>query len=577
MSENSRAVSLDFPCGSAAVWQVLGNAGSYGRWFGYPDALVVSQGEIALGSKLRFQNIGNTTIVTALEPGARLELSTGATRDLFTLTDTETGCTVTLVSALTGGVGWNGAESAKEATNRAILRRLKAEVLGSEEGEAEGAPPPAAPKERGLVKTLAANLLHGYKTPTLFRKATVFDDSVELANMIDHTEADVAIHLRAAIAALVLLAALCAVLFVCGNFESSDIVPSSGLSVVRSDSVNRQNAEQLFIGQEKTALELMLSCKGVRLAPNEYVYSSDTADASGVGERLIYVTYDAYHRVRRFAYVDRAQAQIPFAAQISDVGLSLNTLMTVSQAEQTVGVPLSAFVVDKSGLTVLHFGILDTSRSLFDPTLTSELVVKLDRELRSAQALYYTAFDPLNPMPYDELDGDYRRQYSNLTYFLADRAAFERIFLLAGKTRWQVDDVLGTEGVDYAAAPNLSILCSYSCRSTVVDEAIYRYLYNVTFNYEDVAARVTFRNGWLEAKDNMLLDYDTYNLQEGMSLYALYREMKMLPTYAEYDGETLLLCYGQYGDIGAETAYSYNLTVALDAAARTVTDYSFNR
>ncbi len=110
-----------------------------------------------------------------------------------------------------------------------------------------------------------------------------------------------------------------------------------------------------------------------------------------------------------------------------------------------------------------------------------------------------------------------------------------------------------------------------------MNEAIYRYQYNVTFNYEDIASKVTFRNGWLETRDNTLLDADAYRLREGMSLYELYREMNMLPTYAEYDGTVLTLCYGRYEDIGASTANSYNLTVELDAATSAVTRFSFNR
>ena len=577
MPESCKAVSLDFPCAASAVWQVLSDASGYQNWFGYPDARAVAEGAVSLGGKLRFKNIGGTTIVTALEPGARLELSTGAYRDLFTLEDTQSGCTVTLVTACSGNPGWNGTEAAREATNRAILRRLKAAVLGGEAEDAERQAARPAPKERGVLKSVAANLLHGYKTPILLRKPTAFDDSVELANIIDHTEADVAIHLRAAIAALALCVALFSVLFVCGDFERSDIVPSSGLSVIESDSVNRENAELLYIGQGKNNLELMLSCRGVRLSQDEYVYSSEERDASGESVRVIYVTYDAYGNVRRFAFVDRALSRRPLEIKITDVGLLLDARMTVAETERFVGAPVSAFTVDKSGMTTVFFGILDTGRDLFDSALTSELMLKIDRAGNNVQSLYYAAYDPENPMPYDELDREYRRQYSNLTYFLADRAAYERIFLLAGKTRQQADAILGTEGVDYVATYDLSVICSYSCRSAVVDEALYRYQYNVTFNYEDVASKVTFRNGWLEAKDNMLLDYESYALQEGMSLYGLYRAMSMLPTYAEYDGVSLILCYGSYEDIGASTAYSYNLTVELDAASRTVTAYSFNR
>ena len=52
--------------------------------------------------------------------------------------------------------------------------------------------------------------------------------------------------------------------------------------------------------------------------------------------------------------------------------------------------------------------------------------------------------------------------------------------------------------------------------------------------------------------------------------------MGLLPTYAVWNAQNLILCYGQRTDGDQEIPYLYDLTVVLDAQTMTIQSYSFN-
>ncbi|MEG0913297.1 MAG: hypothetical protein RSG53_06785 [Oscillospiraceae bacterium] len=579
MSISCEAAVVAFTCPANTVWQALTDASTYDKWYGFPNprSLVKVDPEFSLGAKLTFENILGSTIITVFEPIHAITLSTGINSDEFTITESEHGCRVSLVTALNGSLGWNGTDKAKSRTNKEILRQLRSLICNDDTSfEAEQLVQPVPEKERGMLANIFSSMFYGYKNPLKLKRTTAIGDSLSLSTIIDNTEGDIIIHLRAMIVGIFLMLTLFAALFMCGNFESSEIVTSSGLSVVESEKVDKQGALGIYIGQSRTELELMLSCRGTRISSSEYVYYSIDRNSDGENLKQIYVTFDAYGGVRRFGYLDLVRCRDILPVAVKDYGLVLNPAMSISDIEKSIGAQLSAFWCDKSGLTIIHFGTLDVSRSIFDPTLTSELVVKQSKTSPVVLTQFYNRFDPLNTLPIYTLNKQYKRQYNNVTYYLADRAAFERIFIIVGKTREQVDAILGTEGVNYAATYNDGILCSYSCRSTVLDEAAYRYCYNVTFYTDDIAAEVSMQNGYLENRSDTLLDYSSYSIHEGTTLYELYSTMGLLPTYSVFNGQTLTLCYGQRHDGHGSTPYLYNLTVKLDAATLTVVDYSFN-
>ncbi|MEG2083507.1 MAG: hypothetical protein RRY38_02780, partial [Oscillospiraceae bacterium] len=532
-------VTLDFACAASAVWSILTDRSSYGEWYGYPRMLTLDTVEpaFAAGAKLRFRGSRGTSVVTVFEQGTKFAISSSAESNEFIISETENGCRVSLTTSLAGDIDWSGTAKARARANRDVLRRLRRLACSSGETEAEPLPVPTMAEERdGTLIGVFSGMFHGYKSP-IIRRRSAARNSLDFSAIIDNTESDIVIHLNAAIAGFIMCALLFTTLFFAVRFPLSDIVPSSGLSVYASANVDMTHAKLISIGQTKDKLERMLSCAGVRLAPDQYVYRSSDSLYELSDDRRIFVVYDAYGCVRRFAYIDYKLALEPLSVPISNVRTRLSATMTVEIAENTVGTKAASFMKDKNGVTLIHFGKIDTSRSVFDTLPIAQLEVTLDSATKTADAQFYFAVDPNNPLPNKLYTEKLMRQYTIANYYLADRAAYERIFLLLGKTHQQVDAVLVTEGVDYVLAANNSVICSYSCRNPVADEAQYRYRYSVTFDATDVAYTVTLRNRWLERRENVLLPREDYSIREGMTLYSLYSELGILPTSAYFDAD----------------------------------------
>ncbi len=582
MSAPCEPAVLEFPCAPGAVWAFLCDAASFGKWYGFPNprALLSVEPEFSLGAKLRFQSAAGVTIITDFRPGEAMTLTTASTNDQFTLEESERGCRVRLVTTLNGGLDWHGTAKAKSRTNKEILRALRAAVCGGQQPEPEPElPEPAAPEqERRFWHRVMAPMFYGYRTPIRLRRSTAIDNSLALSSAVDNTDGDVMIHLRALLAGMVLGAVLLCVLAVCTRFESSDIVTSSGLSVVESDKITLENAQRIYIGQSRHELELMLSCRGTRYSAAEYVYYSVQRDARGESLYEIHVTYDAYGDVRRFGFLDRTCCASVLPLEIRNYTALLNPQMTPLEAANALGAPLTAYWHDKSGATVLYFGVLDESRDLYDPTLTSELVVRLEPGAAAPVDLqFYAPYDPLSALPFGNLNKQYRRQYSNETVFRADRAAYERLFLIVGLDHRQVDALLGTELVEYAPTASAGVLCSYQTRRLFAVDPEIRYCYNVTYDFSDIAVSVSFQNGYLEAREGMLLDPASYAIYEGETLNELYSTVGQLPTFAVYDGEQLTLCFGSRAEDGRQSdpAGLYDLSVVLDAHTGAVVSHHF--
>lgn len=583
MSSFCEPAVLDFPCTAEVVWQTLCDPSSYKSWYGFPSPHAVTDAEavFAIGAKLHFDGSATSTIVTAFRPCEALTLSSGSGDDRFTILENETGgCRVCLVTSLNGRTDWAGTAEAKTLTNLEILRALRSHVCKDEVFEtAEPIAQVPVSKERGLLSRILTPLFYGYKNPLKRRSKTMFDDSVELANIVDNTEGDVVLHLRAALAGLLLAVILFSCLSVCVRFEGSDIVTSSGLSVVESNLVTLQSAQNIYIGQTRNELERMLSCRGTRVSSSDYIYYSTKRDAAGRSLFEIRVTYDAYGNVRRYSYLDLVQSALTLPITVDDYTQKLDAAMTPEQAAEQLGLPVSAYWHDKSGATTIFFGRLDIERNLYDPTLTSQLVVTLSpQSTEPVKTAFFSAFDPRNTMPFSDLNKQYRRQFSSEVVFRADRAAYERLFLIVGLDRHQVDTLLGTEQVEIATTANTGLLCSYQTRSLFADAENFRYCYNVTYDFNDTAIEVSMQNGFLETREGTLLSYDSYAIYEGATLYELYSTMGLLPTYAVSDGETLTLCYGRRTELrgNAPIPDLYDLTVRLDLSTLTVTSYRFN-
>lgn len=575
MSASCETVSLEFGCSPEKVWSVFTDANRYGEWYGYPRALELVEVEpsFTAGGKLSFGGMRGTSVITAFVPYTNFAISSSAETNVFTVTASESGCRVSLTTSLNSDDGWRGTAAARSRANREILHRLR-RAAGIESEPAKEALPdiPEAQRPGSLLSSFFSGILHGYKNPLARRKGGA-QDSIDLAQIIDNTEADVVIHRNAALSALALCALMFAVISVSVRFPLADVVPSSGLSVYNSDKVNKTSAEALVIGQTKESVELALSCAGTRLDANKFVYFSEEGRADG--ER-IYIVYDAYGEVRRFAYIDGERAQKKLSPEIKDLTAALGSVCAVADAERACGYELSSFWTDKSGVSVLRFGLLDSARDVFDALPSGELEITVDANNKTARASYYAACDTNDPLPDAVVGKKLTRQYNNTDYYIADRLAYGKLFLTPGLNRSQTDALLETEGVEYMRGYNGATIYTYSMRSAAADEAQYRYRIDVTFSRDDAATRAVFRNRSLALREDVLFDEDEYRLERGMTLDALTRELGILPTYAALDGDALTLGYGAALNEYEARELRCELTARLDAKTLTLTDYYFN-
>ena len=570
MSCACNAVSLQFACAPSSVWAIFVDRARYGEWYGYPRALEMTavEPDFLLGGKVSFKGAGGISVITAFEPERRFALSNGTESNEFAITPCPGGCAVTLQTTLNGHLQWNGTEKARESANLEVLRRLRRVAgIDTPTGENEQAGSVVVERELPAAKRFFSSLALGYRNP-LERHSAGNEGSVELARLIDNTEADVVIHRRAATVGIVLAIALIAAVLFSTSMPMSSVVPSSGLSVLESIDVDKSHAEQLYIGQRKADVELLLSCAGTRIEANEYSYSSPD------GGEIIHVIYDPYGRVRSFAFANLRRCERTLELPIRELNSVISANMTVSQCEEVIGHSVSYFMVDKSGKMTLKFGKTELARGFFDTLPGSQLEITLGETSRSAYAQYYYAGEYSGDLPLTAEGDRLSRQYSNDSFYAYDRAAYYRVYMICGLSREQAQALLGTGGSE-SYADRRSVTVSYFGRNAASDEAQYRYRYDVTYNTDEIAQKVTLRNSSLYSKNNVLLAEDEYNITKGMTLAELERELQILPTWVEIDSQTLTLGYGSSQDDYVSRELRCELTVRLAAEDMTVESFSF--
>ncbi|MBQ9960033.1 MAG: SRPBCC domain-containing protein [Oscillospiraceae bacterium] len=543
-----KTVSEHFVCDVQTVWQVLTDASAYKDWFGWPetlDLLEVDPG-FRLGGKLTFRNSASTLVISEFVPEQKLVLTGGYRTDEITLRASQGGCRVSIVTT-TNGVQLNNTEAAQETVNRNILKNLRRRCY-------------AALQQSGDVQD---TITSGTLSEQLFRIARGYRPVHQASEgYVPGTEQNLFIPTRSGILGTVLCFVLAAVLSLTLTFERSDVVPSSGLSVAESELVTFENAENIYIGQKKSDLEVMLSCTGRQLNLDEYTYSSTEKTESGEPARVIHVVYDAYGEVRRYGYVDNAlctQSGVP----LRSIAALLSSSMTAQEAAESLGIAPGAYWVDKSGKSYLYFGRYVMGRTLFDPNKTAELVVSLDSTAMVTRFGYYLAEDTENPLHIAELGRLAKRQYSSLSQYRNDLAFYQRLFLLQGRSREEVEAVLGmTELLDETT--NRDGSCKVSYVSGQTGENSWRYRFSVTYSADGIMTAASLENTHLAAKQDALAE--TYALEKGITLYDAYAQLQILPSYAELEADgTLRLAYGARLRSSGTFARSWQLALWLDA------------
>ncbi len=576
MAKSCKTQTAEFYCPKNVVWHILTSCATYKEWYGYPEPLdlIETVPEFSLGARLIFKDDARTHVVTEFDLNSRLAISTANETNEFTITETGYGCKVMLVSTLTvSGASFNGTESAHESANREVLSKLKSVAYRYEETLPDAPTASGESKKKRTAKNALSSILQGYKSPVKNRE--VDRETAELAVSYGSTEQEVRFSARSCIIAVLLFAFMTLVLSISFRFERSDIVPSSGLSVMESEFVNAENAASIYIGQGKNELELMISCTGRRLSPDEYCYESLEKDENGEPVCRIYVIYDAYARVRRFGYVNYLYSKQNVDCEIARYNRLLYPGMNALEVQETIGEPCSAFFVDKSGLTTVYFGAFNTSKSVFSTEQKSELVIKLNTSSKQVDAQFYYPYDSGNPLAVSELTKRLRRQYSNYSLFLADKLSFERTFLVFDKTYEEVGIVLDTKDEETVSSDKgeMHIYNKYVLIDGVQND---RYRYTINYFYDNVAEEVCFENLILQQKEDMLAMFTDYGLRVGMTQREVLAAIGELPSAVAVNYDNITLCYGKKIASLTRLTSNYELVLVFDAKTDSLSDINVN-
>ena len=548
MADRSGAI-LEFRCSPEAVFYVLTQKSCYKKWFGFPDLLSLEfvDPDFCAGAKLSFRGEANSRIITEFLPNRTIAISDASYSIHVFIDPTTIGCSVAIDIYSAAGKDLNIDNEQCEIA----LRALKMVVYDQKNpvGTADSDNANFFADETGLDR-----IFRGYRSLDL-------SESV-MTKFIDSTEQSIALPKRSSLFALLLSLFFIAVLAISTQFERTSIVPSSALLLTESAFVNKTTASQIYIGQSKIDLELMLSCQGTKLGIDEFYYPSLEKDENGIPLEQVYVFYDAYGLVRSFAYIDFGNAKNDLSVPIGDLRRHIVSSMNVEYIEQVVGCPISACFFDKSGIVTLYFGYLDTEQSLFNIVFNSELVITLNLMTTVTHMEYYQKHDPLSPLAVDELTIKLRTQYPKIDEYLFDMYAYERIFMLLGKSRVQSNALLTTEGLETMESEEYTTVL-FNVKNTAALDTETRHQYTVNFTNDD-AVSVSYLNQKLSGKDNEDINAQLAdNLWTGMTLYKLYEYVGYLPSSAYIDSQEIVLHFGNLiDDLNGDSYYPLSVTLS---------------
>lgn len=583
------SASSDFSCSSSAIWRVLTREEGYKEWFGYPKTLDLSfiEPEFVVGARLSFKGY-SSLIITELKQDRLLSFSNNSNQITISLVPYDEFVDVTMtVDILSSNSMFSEVENI-QLFLRETLRALK-KTVGVLSFEA----PKVETKSKSPLSDFLTRVFAGYMPPIANGQLKKTDEVY--SNIIDNTEAAVTISKRALMVAAVLI---CLFFFSIGitlTFQRSDIVPSSGLSLFENDSVNKYISTLLRVGNTKEELESKLSCSGKRKvnidSSIEFHYESLNKDENGNAYEYIYVIYDAYGKVRRYAYLDVKQSQKDLFMEpsngklkesldyyeLTDKNILLSPSMNLYEVEEIIGLPVSAYVVDKNGdsfITTYYFGTFQAD-DIFTGNYKSQIVVTLNDVTGVTDVSYYNPISSSNPLPLDELTRNLRRQYAGLNEYLSDRFAYEKIFLLNDISPSQVELILATKGIpinttSVKPTPNDNskeedpleesednenieekdeeIVESFVYRtSNPVDTkgSLYRNFYSIEF-HDSLIYSVSYRNTRLGSYAVDTLGHLNNNsFYSGMSYDSALAAAGVLPSAAEANSNIIIIYFGQ--------------------------------
>ncbi|MGI5888772.1 MAG: hypothetical protein ACOX6J_05305 [Oscillospiraceae bacterium] len=509
--------SSDFRCGSRIVWGVLTDFSTYGEWYGWPEHATpmprTGETELRIGSRLRFHHFASTKVVTELVPESRLTISDEMVEEDFLLEDSPVGCRLTITISLLSER--SPIADKLNANALEMLRGIKSIAYSREASE----------KKSGQKKKKGSAL--GKLFRKIIRTGPADDSAGEHSDIISVEPG----RLIIGAVCLIFLFAECAAV---SGISMPDEIPSSGVSPYESPKIEPSYISEIEFDWSKDRLETELDCIGTYSEIiGEYIYESSGTDG---GSGVLYVSYDSYGYVRRYAYVDQEISQEDFSSGIQSLD-GLSSGMSVEEVAGLVGEEPSGYVINRSGAKTIFFGFLSSDAgTIFSPSLHAELNVNLNSTSGYAGYQYFWKYGSDNPLT--EMPGAAKAQENSQSEYLNDRYAFEKVFILYGLDPSQCSVLLG------AGAETREDEMEYQVSNPSGTEDYPRYEYDILFR-GGTADTILFTNTKLATNEHDVTSgIDAEALSSCTSLGEAENVLGILPSRVACDADRAILYYG---------------------------------
>ena len=504
-----------FRCGADIVWGVITDPDTYKDWYGWPEhaSLISLNRDIRMGTRLLFRNFTSSKIVTEYEEGVHLAFSDEMVAESFTIREDNVGCELTITIDL-------------YSSRSPIADKLDANALEMLRGIKEISYAREAIRAQSVTRIDPGDS----KLRKFIMEDPEFPGDINMDSLPDLTP-------RRAVLAFALSAMLLLVLLFCRGIQYSHIIPSSGLSVYYSDKITPEHIQEIEFDWTKDKLETELDCVGYDTGiRREYAYYSSDLNNNSRPSGILYVTYDAYDVVRRYAYIDTVRSNRGLQTGIKSLD-GLSGRMTISDVTSYMSEQPSGYVVNRSGAKTVFYGLLSANEAtVFSSSLHAELNIKLNSSSGTKSYAYYWRNGSDNPL--SEMPGSARGQETTASEYLNDRYAYEKVFLLIDRKPTECTTLLGS-GISTAEDERI-----YRVRNPQGSESYYRYEYNINFT-NGRASTVVFTNLKLATNAHDVLgEVAIDNLYDAKDLRDVESILGILPSRVTCDRDRSILFYG---------------------------------
>ncbi len=528
--------SIELRCAVEVVWQILVDVESYGEWFDIDrkQTLRTVEPEFCEGGRLVFNDSkASSKIITTCRKNKELSFGDDFSRETFTLQETQRGSKLTVLIELAEIENLDLAVIKSKVA--VMLRSIKLLAYDRNEGGFEHNAKRKDRKKIPIATRVFTIVFKGYKT------AELHDTSrVRINSQINQ---EISPNRWQTMAGGLFAIGLFIVLIYTTAMEKPGVVRSSGLSIYQSENITKQVVESIDFDETKLLLERNLSCVGMSVNEDLFSYSSvDTFNDKP--EIQMFIMYDTHNIVRRYGILDYKQSYQRYYGEIEDFCTSITFDMTYTDIEAVVGQKLSGFDVDKNGTARYYFGKIDERRDIFDRYNYSELVITIDSINDVIKCEYY--YPPIlsGNLPINELTTSIERQFPEEREYEASKLYGDRVVLLQGLSKQEVETVLSVDGVEITQDEYL-----YNVDPPYDDNESQGFTYRIQYQ-DNIAVSVVFvNNKLLTLERDTLSESLTGELAVGMSGNLVEQRMGIVPTAIYSDGESIISVYGTTGKL----------------------------